>query len=111
MDKEFRAILDREAPITRLIQDNVPPGWAAHIRALPNVGPDEPKRQIKAFLQREMKLLPPVSDDDEIEVSESFKQGDLRVVLFPQIRRGLRSETKIALGKVMGGRGANCTPF
>jgi hypothetical protein len=101
LDKEFRAILDREAPLTRLIQENVPPGWAAHIRALPNVGPDEPKRQIKAFLQREMKLPPPASDDDEIEISESFEQGDLRVILFPQSRHGLRSETKIAIGNVM----------
>jgi hypothetical protein len=106
LDKEFRAILDREAPLTRLIHDNVPPGWAAHIRALPNVGPDEPKRQIKAFLQREMKRPPPASDDDEIEISKSFEQGDLeqgdlRVILFPQSRHGLSAETKIAISNAM----------
>jgi len=58
LDRELGAIYGREAPIMKLIEDSVPPGWAAHIRALPNVGSDQPGRHIRAFLRREMNLPP-----------------------------------------------------
>ena len=96
LDKELGAVLDREVPLTQLIKNSVPPGWAADVRELPNVGPDESKRHIKAFLRREMNIPPPTRDDDEVEVRESFEQGDLRVILFPQSRHVLSAGTKIA---------------
>jgi hypothetical protein len=102
LDKELGAVLDREAPLTELIKSSVPPGWAADVRELPNVGPDESKRQIKAFLQREMDIPPPTRDDEEVEIRGSFEQGDLRVILFPQSRHGLSEDTKIAVGNVIG---------
>jgi hypothetical protein len=101
LDKELGTVLSREAPLTQLIEENVPPGWAADIRELPNVGPDGSKRPIRAFLQREMAIPPPTSDDDEVEIRGSFEQGDLRVILFPQSRHGLRAGTKIAMGNVI----------
>lgn len=102
LDRELETISGREAPLTELIKENVPPGWAADIRGLPNVGPDESKRHIKAFLQREMNIRPPTNDEEEIEIRESFEQGDLRVVLFPQSRHGLSADTKIAMYNAIG---------
>jgi hypothetical protein len=102
LDKELGAVLDREVPLTQLIKDSVPPGWAADVRELPNVGPDESKRHIKAFLRREMNIPPPTRDDDEVEVRGSFEQGDLRVILFPQSRHGLSADTKIAMYNAVG---------
>jgi hypothetical protein len=101
LDKELGAILDREAPLTQLIKDTIPPGWAAHIRDLPNVGPDESKRHIKAFLRREMDIPPPTNDYQEVEIRGRFEQGDLRVILFPQSRHGLSADTKIAIGSAI----------
>lgn len=97
LDKELGAVLKRESPLTRLIEDNVPRGWAAHVKELPHVGPDESRRQIRAFLRREMDLPPPSSDNDEVEIRSSFERGDLRVILFPQSRHGLSAGTKIAI--------------
>jgi len=101
LDKELGAILERESPLTQLIKDNVPPGWAADVKELPNVGPDESRRQIKALLQRKMNISPPTRDDDEVEVRGSFEQGDLRVILFPQSRHGLSADTKIAASNLI----------
>jgi hypothetical protein len=98
LDKELGAVLDREAPMVKLISDNVPSGWAVHISDLPNVGPAESKRHIKAFLRREMNIPPPTSDYQEVEIRGSFDQGDLSVILFPQSRHGLSADTKIAMG-------------
>jgi hypothetical protein len=100
LDKELGAILERESPLTQLIKVSVPPGWAADVKELPNVGPDESKRHIKALLQREMNIPPPTRDDEEVEVRGSFEQGDLRVILFPQSRHGLSADTKIAISAV-----------
>jgi hypothetical protein len=97
MDRELGSILSIEGPITRLVAESVPPGWAADIRALPRVGPDESKRHIRAFLRREMDLPTPTSVDEEVEIKKTFEQGDLRVVLFPQSRHGLSPSTKIAM--------------
>jgi hypothetical protein len=97
LDKELGAILERDVPLRQLIKDNVPPGWAADVWELPNVGPDESKRHIKAFLQREMGIPPPTDDDEEVEIRGAFEQGALRVVLFPQSRHGLSADTKIAM--------------
>jgi hypothetical protein len=102
LDKELGAVLDREAPLTQLIKDSVPPGWAADVRELPNVGPSESKRHIKAFLQREMDIPPPTNDDEEVEIRGSFEQGGLRIVLFPQRRHGLSADTKIAMHNPVG---------
>jgi hypothetical protein len=96
LDRELGEISGREVPITKLIEDSVTPGWAADIRRLPNMGPEESKRHIKAFLRREMRLPPPIEDDEEVEIRESFKQGELRFILFPQSRHGLSPGTKIA---------------
>ncbi len=41
LDKELQAALSRETPLTEPVKENVPSGWAAHIRELPNAGPDE----------------------------------------------------------------------
>ncbi len=101
LDKELGAILKRESPLTQLIKDSVPPGWAVHIRELPNVGPDERKRHIKAVLQRTMNIPPPTRDDEEVEIREAFEQGDLRMILFPQSRHGLTADTKIAIGNAI----------
>jgi hypothetical protein len=97
LDKELGAVLKRESPLTQLIKDRVPPGWAADVRELPNVGLDESKRHIKAFLQRVMNIPPPTRDDEEVEIRGLFEQGDLRVILFPQSRHGLSADTKIAM--------------
>ena len=102
LDRELGVVFDREAPLTRLIEDSVPPGWVADIRGLPNVGPDEPRRHIKAFLRREMDMPPPANDDEEVEIRESFEQGDLRVVLFPQGRHGLSADTRIFKHNAIG---------
>jgi hypothetical protein len=96
MDKELGFAAEPEAPITKLIEDNVPPGWAADIRALPRAAPDEPRRHIKAFLRREMDLPPPAHAGEEVEIRGTFEQGKLRVILFPQARHGLSPSTKIA---------------
>jgi hypothetical protein len=53
LDRELGAIYGREAPLKKLIEDNVPTGWAADIRAVPRIGPGESRRHVKAFLQRE----------------------------------------------------------
>jgi hypothetical protein len=97
LDRELGAVLKRESPLTQLITDSVPPGWTADIRELPNVGPDESKRHIKAFLRKEMDIPPPTYDDEEVEIGGSFEQGGLRVILFPQSRHGLSADTKIAM--------------
>ena len=102
MDRELGAISGQEAPSTKLIEDNVPPGWAADIRALPRLGPAESRRHIKAFLQKEMALPPPNNDDKEVEIRTVFPQGDLRVILFPQSRHGLGPEVKIAMHNAVG---------
>jgi hypothetical protein len=101
LDKELGAVLKRESPLTQLIKDNVPPGWAADVKELPKVGPDESKRQVKALLQRKMNMSPPTRDDEEVEVRGSFEQGDLRVILFPQSRYGLSADTKIAASNLI----------
>lgn len=97
LDRALGVISGREAPLTHLIEEYVPHGWAADIRGLPNVGPDEPKRHIKAFLRREMDMPAPTNDDEEVEIRVSFEQGELRVILFPQSRHGLSANTKIAM--------------
>jgi hypothetical protein len=97
LDKELGAALKRESPLTQLINDNVPTGWAAHVRVLPNVGPDESKRHIKTFLQREMNLPSPTREDDEVEITGPFEQGSLRVILIPQSCHGLSEDTKVAI--------------
>lgn len=102
LDRELGAAASREARIKKLIEDNVPPGWAADIKALPRVSPDESKRHIKAFLQREINVPPPKQDSDEVEVKEVFEQGDLSVTLFPQSRHGLSEDTKIAFHNAIG---------
>jgi hypothetical protein len=102
LDKELGAIFGREAPVTKLIEDNVPPGWAADIRSLPSVNPAEPRRHIKAFLRREMDIPRPTDDDEEVEIRGSFDQGELRVILFPQSRHGLGADTKIAIHNAIG---------
>lgn len=102
LDRELSAAAGSEAPITKLVEDNVPPGWAADIRALPRVAPDESKRHIRAFLQRKMDMPPPTHDDQEVEVRKTFEQGDLRVMLFPQSRHGLSEDTKIAIYNAIG---------
>ena len=98
MDRELVAAAARpEAPITKLIEQNVPPGWAANIRALPRVRPDESRRHIKAFLRREMDLPLPAHDDEEVKIKTIFEQGELEVLLFPQSRHGLSANTKVAI--------------
>jgi hypothetical protein len=49
-----------------------------------------------------MDLPPPTSDDEEVEIKESFDQGELRVILFPQSRHGLSADTNIAIGNAVG---------
>ena len=102
LDRELGTAAGLEFPITKLIEDNVPPGWAADIRKLPRVSPDESKRHIKAFLQREMNVPPPKHDSDEVVVRETFEQGNLSVTLFPQSRHGLGEDTKIAVHNAIG---------
>ena len=103
MDRELGAEVESEAPAARLVETHVPPGWAADIRSLPHLGPNESRRHIKAFLQREMKSVPaPTHDDEEVEIRENFEQGELRVILFPQSRHGLSKDTKIALPNAIG---------
>lgn len=102
LDRELKEISGREAPLTKLVKDNVPPGWAAEIRALPRVAPGEPRRHIKAFLQREMDIPPPESDDEEVEIRETFEQGGLRIILFLQHRHGLSADTKIGMYNAIG---------
>lgn len=102
LDRELEAIAGSETPITKLVEDHVPPGWAADIRALPRVGPDESKRHIKAFLKKEMDIPSPTHDNDEVEVRQTFGQGDLRIVLFPQSRHGLDKDVKIAIYNGIG---------
>jgi len=97
LDRELAAIIGGETPVTKLIEDNVPPGWAADIRALPSVRPDESRRHIKAYLKRELDIPPPSRDDEEVEIRERFEQGDLRIILFPQSRHRLSADTKIAM--------------
>jgi hypothetical protein len=80
LDRELGAVLKRESPLAQLITDSVPPGWTADIRELPNVGPDESKRHIKAFLRKEMDIPPPTYDDEEVGNRRVFRarrpQGD-----------------------------------
>jgi hypothetical protein len=102
MDRELGAAAGPEAPIAMLVEDSVPPGWAADIRTLPRVRPDEPRRHIKGFLRREMNLPPPAHADEEVEISGAFEQGDLRLTLFPQARYGLSPATKIAMHNAVG---------
>ena len=102
LDRELGTAAGLESPITKLIESNVPPGWAADIRALPRVSPDESKRHIKAFLQREMNVPPPKHDSDKVVVRETFEQGNLRVTLLPQSRHGLSEDTKIAFHNAIG---------
>lgn len=102
LDRELGAAAGGEAPIAKLVEESVPPGWAADIRSLPRVRPDESRRHIKAFLLREMDIPPPEHDDEEVEIRETFDQGDLRVMLFPQSRHGLSPATKIALHNAIG---------
>jgi hypothetical protein len=97
LDKELGAIRKRESSLTQLIKDSVPLGWAAEVKELPNVGPNESKRHIKAFLRREMNIPPPTNDYQEVEIGESFEQGDLRVILFPQSRHGLSGDTRVVV--------------
>lgn len=96
MDKELGKIASRETPIIRLIQDNMPPGWAADIRSVPQVGPGDPRRHIKDFLKKGLNVPPPKSDDQEVHIRGSFKEGALRIRLLPQSRHGLSPGTKIA---------------
>jgi hypothetical protein len=102
LDKELEAVFSREAPLTKLIENNVPPGWAADVRKLPNIGPNESRRHIRAFLKREMNIPSPINDDEEVEIRERFEQGDFRVVLFPHSRYGLSADTKIAMPHAIG---------
>ena len=102
LDRELGAAVGGEAPVTKLVEANVPPGWAAHIRSLPRVRPDESRRSIKSFLRREMRLPPPTHDDEEVIIKETFEQGDLHVILFPQGRHGLSPGTKIAIHNAIG---------
>jgi len=44
-----------------------------------------------------MDLPPPAHADEEAEIKETFEQGELKVILFPQSRHGLSPGTKIAL--------------
>ena len=97
LDRELGVAAGGEAPIAKLVEESVPPGWAANITSLPRVRPDEPRRHIKAYLRREMDIPPPVRDDEEVEIRQTFDQGDLSVILFPQSRHGLSADTKIAL--------------
>ena len=97
MDREIGSALGQEVLVTELVEESVPPGWAADIRALPRVGPGEPRRHIKAFLRREMALPPPAHPEEEVTIEKAFEQGDLKIILFPQARVGLSSGTKIAL--------------
>jgi hypothetical protein len=97
MDKQLGHIASREAPIIRLIQDNMPPGWAANIRKVPQVGPGDPRRHIKNFLRDELNIAPPKSDYQEVRVRGAFEQGDLDITLLPQSRHGLSPDTKIAM--------------
>jgi hypothetical protein len=48
-----------------------------------------------------MNIPRPTKDNDEVEKQRSFEQGDLRVILFPQSRHGLRADTKIAIGNAI----------
>lgn len=101
MDRELLAISDREAPMIKLVEENVPSGWVADIRALPNVGPDEPRRPLKAILRKKLHMPPPNRNDEEVEIRETFEQGDLRIILFPRSRHGLSVDTKIAFSNTM----------
>jgi hypothetical protein len=53
-------------------------------------------------LKRELDTPPPNDDDEEVEIRETFEQGDLRVILFPQSRHGLSEDTKIAIYNAIG---------
>lgn len=97
MDRELGAAAGPQVPIIELIEENVPPGWAADIGTLPRVRPDESKRHIKAFLRRRMNVPPPVNDFQTINIRGSFEQGDLRIDLIPQAPHGLSPGTKIAV--------------
>ena len=50
MERELGTELGLEAPAAALVEAHVPPGWAADIRSLPRLGPNQSRRSVKAFL-------------------------------------------------------------
>ncbi|MBL7645749.1 MAG: hypothetical protein JNK74_06095 [Candidatus Hydrogenedentes bacterium] len=73
-------------PLTDIVESFVPDGWSVMIAQLPNVGPNDSKREFRARVKRIMATLPPPEPGVDLYLQDKLPTGLIRFRLIPRPR-------------------------
>ena len=65
-------------PLTNIVESLVPDGWSVMISHLPNIGPNDSKREFKTKVAKIMAALPASAPGAELTVQEELPTGQIR---------------------------------
>lgn len=78
--------LKQASALRKIVQVMKPHGYSINIRELPQIGPDESKKEFKRALKRLLAVPPPKSADSELcEVEEEISTGLIALTLIPDL--------------------------
>jgi hypothetical protein len=81
-------VFDKEPPehvdLHNIIESNLPEGWWIGVCELPQIGPNDSKKDFKAVVGKMLKIPPPEDNEASMQLIAPFPSGTLRLQLFPR---------------------------
>ena len=81
-----KATSEKEAtriPLLNFIEAKIPPGWLVGVWELPDIRPNDSKREFKRVVEQMLKVAAPGPNDTPRELTATLPQGLLHLHLFP----------------------------
>ncbi len=94
-DREMGETAKDHAPLIGVVEELIPPGWAVAVSSLPDLGPSDSKKALKAAVKQMLDVPLPVPGEGERQVSRELPEGEIRLTLFSKTAHRLRESTKI----------------
>lgn len=71
-------------PLLEIVEKAIPDGWAVAASELPNIGPNDSKREFTRIVKELLRLSPPSEESEHSEVTHEFRSGALHLHLWPR---------------------------
>lgn len=70
-------------PLSRILESNIPQGWRVAVRKLPNIGPNDSKKEFKRTVKHMLSISPPSEGAEDRELSAEISTGVIHLHLQP----------------------------